>query len=136
MRHKLRLGWADAKLTQPVERYVAVDNAFNAMLFGERPPAGLVLVEEYTTHHLTPAAGIDNLIVLAGLQMVPPPQKAGISWSSVALRYSAQGRNHLAFGCSEVLDSRWELPGLRLLCGTRITDPSLGLGTKSIATFF
>ena len=25
----------------------------------------------------------------AGLRMVPPPQKAGITWLSVALRYSA-----------------------------------------------
>ena len=90
MRQELRLGWADAKLNEPVERYAAVDNALNVMLFGERLPAGLVLVEggeEYTTHHLTPAAGIDNLIVLAGLQMVPPPQKAGITWFSVALKY-------------------------------------------------
>ena len=45
VRPKLRLGWADAKLNEPVERYVAVDNAFNAMLFDERLPAGLVLVK-------------------------------------------------------------------------------------------
>ena len=45
MRHKLRLSCVDAKLTEPVEIYVAVDNALNAMPFGERLPVGLAFAE-------------------------------------------------------------------------------------------